>query len=826
MLCACQLTRAVDAMMLKPASSKNKNPSSYRRYLLGMVMLLLTFYTALWQMVDEFILDRYLKLEEERVYEHMTRVTNVIEREEEFLKRMLVDEAYWDQTWADAAQIFPNEFAKQTTIDTFASGRLTAIVMTNTAGKMLYAQGYDLSAEQLMPVPPVIIDNLAALQQLVAQGKASSAQAGILFDASDPFLVAVAPILRSDASGPTRGMMLYARRFDATKLAQLENLTQVALQLDSVASDRAEPNAVLIDRQGGRVHGHIHLPDLLGRGSGTLTVSVGRHIYTQGRQSVVYFLSWAITAGLFFSMIGLHLLKRMKNADQKLVERYRVLFDGSPIPMWVYDAETLKFVDVNRAAISQYGYVREEFLQLTILNLRPEGDTGALREGVARLVQEGVSSEPAPRSVGVWTHCRKDGSRLQVDVHVVPFIREGRTAILASAFDVTEKLVNEKALRLSEERYRHMFENTPLPMWVVDMQSLRYVDVNQTAVDKYGYSREEFLTMSIMDIRPAEDVARLQESVVQPQPQQEAGIWRHRSKDGRIFQVEIVLKDMFFDGQGARLVIANDVTEKEALRKQADQISRLAAIGELAAGVAHEINNPNGMILRNLDFVADLLADALPLLEPDSEDLQLGGLDYPLVCAQVPQLVEDMRRGAGHIRDIVRDLKDFSRVEVTAFHEIFELNEAVAAAVRLVDGPLRKGTDAFELRLAENLPQVCGNLRQIEQVVLNLIMNALQALPERSRAIGVSTFFDPDAQILVVEVKDQGRGIAPEHLEQITNPFFTTRRETGGTGLGLSVSSRIVRQHQGQLQFESRLGQGTKVRLKLPVAVAPTGGDL
>ncbi|NCP04109.1 MAG: hypothetical protein GW861_12110, partial [Deltaproteobacteria bacterium] len=177
MLCACQLTRAVDAMMLKPASSKNKNPSSYRRYLLGMVMLLLTFYTALWQMVDEFILDRYLKLEEERVYEHMTRVTNVIEREEEFLKRMLVDEAYWDQTWADAAQIFPNEFAKQTTIDTFASGRLTAIVMTNTAGKMLYAQGYDLSAEQLMPVPPVIIDNLAALQQLVAQGKASSAQA-------------------------------------------------------------------------------------------------------------------------------------------------------------------------------------------------------------------------------------------------------------------------------------------------------------------------------------------------------------------------------------------------------------------------------------------------------------------------------------------------------------------------------------------------------------------------------------------------------------------------------------------------------------------------
>lgn len=813
-------------MLLKFAPKKKQTSSSYRRYLCGMVLLVLVFYLSLWLLTEKFILEPYIKLEEVRVLEHMTRVQKAIEREGEFIQRMLVDEAYWDQTWADAALSFPNEFNEYIAADSFIFGRLSAIVITDTSGQILYAQGYDLNTEQSAPVPDVVLENLPALQQLVASGEASSAQVGLLFAEPASFLVAVAPILRSDASGPSRGMMLYARRFDAAELDQMKELTLVDLQLDDFVPGPFEETSVLIDRENDQLHGQVHLPDLLGRGSAILSVAVDRFIYNQGRASVRIFWAWTILTSIPLIMIAYFLLNRMKRADQKRVERYRVLFDGNPIPMWVYDAETLIFSDVNRAAMRQYGYTRNEFLQMTILNLRPDGDIAAVREGIAQLLREGISADPVPMPVGVWEHHRRDGSSLQVDVNVVLFRREGRTAILASALDITEKLASEKALKISEERYRHMFENTPLPMWVVDMQSLRYLDVNQTAIDKYGYSREEFLTMSIMDIRPAEDVERLRESVSQTRRgREQAETWRHRTKDGRIIQVEIVLKDMAFDGREARLVIAHDVTEKEALRKQADQVSRLAAIGELAAGVAHEINNPNGMILRNLDFVADVLADALPLLEPDSEDLQLGGLDYPLVCAQVPQLVEDMRRGAGHIRDIVRDLKDFSRVEGTVFHEPFELNEAVAAAARLLEGPLRKATDAFELQLAENLPQVCGNLRQIEQVVLNLMTNAIQALPDRRRSIRVTTFFDPASQQLVVEVTDQGKGIRPEHLEQLTHPFFTTRREAGGTGLGLSVSSRIVKQHQGQLTFESTLGQGTTARLRLPVAAQRSGED-
>jgi PAS domain S-box-containing protein len=385
--------------------------------------------------------------------------------------------------------------------------------------------------------------------------------------------------------------------------------------------------------------------------------------------------------------------------------------------------------------------------------------------------------------------------------------------------DITENKVAVQELKSSEERYRQLFENTPLPMWLIDIEGLRYLDINKAAIEKYGYTREEFLNMTVLEICQAEDIDIIKKNTVTSNSaHNSSGTSRHKCKNGKFIVVEIVFRAVLFENQSACLVTVSDITEKEELRRTLEQSSRLAAIGELAAGVAHEINNPNGMILRNLDFVADVLADALPLLDTDSEDLQLGGLDYPLVCAQVPQLVADMRQGAGHIRDIVRDLKDFSRVEGPVHHEPFELNEAVAAAARLLDGPLRKATDAFELHLAENLPQACGNLRQIEQVVLNLMTNAMQALPDRSRALRVTTCFDSVSQQLVVNVKDQGKGIAPEHLDQLTNPFFTTRRETGGTGLGLSVSSRIVKQHHGRLSFESTLGQGTTARLTLPVA--------
>jgi polar amino acid transport system substrate-binding protein len=147
-----------------------------------------------------------------------------------------------------------------------------------------------------------------------------------------------------------------------------------------------------------------------------------------------------------------------------------------------------------------------------------------------------------------------------------------------------------------------------------------------------------------------------------------------------------------------------------------------------------------------------------------------------------------------------------------------DLNAVIRAAARLLDARIRKATRRFELALAEPLPSIRGNAQRIEQIVVNLILNACEALPDAQRAVRVATEPDRQAGVIRVTVQDEGTGISPENLARLTDPFFTTKRDQGGTGLGLSVSATIVKEHGGTLEFRSSPGAGTTVVLTLPIA--------
>ena len=165
---------------------------------------------------------------------------------------------------------------------------------------------------------------------------------------------------------------------------------------------------------------------------------------------------------------------------------------------------------------------------------------------------------------------------------------------------------------------------------------------------------------------------------------------------------------------------------------------------------------------------------------------------------------------------------DFARQDDAALMEPLDLNQVSQAAVRLVDRSLRTATSRFEAEYTEPLPPVQGNSQRIEQVLVNLLLNACQALTDMDRGIFLRTFVDETSGMVGVSVRDEGCGIAPEHLDRLTDPFFTTKRESGGTGLGLSVSSGIVKEHGGSLLFSSPPGQGTTVTLLLPLAQKQT----
>ncbi|ACL65144.1 histidine kinase [Anaeromyxobacter dehalogenans 2CP-1] len=267
--------------------------------------------------------------------------------------------------------------------------------------------------------------------------------------------------------------------------------------------------------------------------------------------------------------------------------------------------------------------------------------------------------------------------------------------------------------------------------------------------------------------------------------------------------------------------LAAAVEELRLNQAQLVQADKMAALGVLVSGVAHEINNPNGFILLNMPALKDVYLDALEALDrdrPDGAPPRLGGLPFATAREEVPRMLDEMLDGARRIRRIVEDLKDFARREDAPARAPLDLDEVVRAAVRLVENPIRKATTRFELALDGALPPVVGSAQRIEQVIVNLVLNACQALPSPDRAVRVSTRADGARGVVICEVRDEGVGIPPEHLPRLTDPFFTTKRDSGGTGLGLSVSSGIVKEHGGTLEFRSAPGAGTTATVTLPAA--------
>lgn len=266
--------------------------------------------------------------------------------------------------------------------------------------------------------------------------------------------------------------------------------------------------------------------------------------------------------------------------------------------------------------------------------------------------------------------------------------------------------------------------------------------------------------------------------------------------------------------------------ELEIRQRQLVQADKMASLGVLVAGMAHEINNPNSLILLNIRQLQRAWKDIAPILEAhfiNGGDFEVGGLAYSEMREDIPDMLAETRDRARRIGRIVNDLKDFSRQNRKSRTRSVDLNAVAEMAVRLVDNSLKNATTRFSIRLADDLPRFRGSPLRIEQIVVNLLLNACQAvcqtecqnMDRQDREIALRTQFNKDMGELILEVADQGCGIAADDLPKLADPFFTTRRESGGTGLGLFVSTGIAAEHGGRLAFESSPGSGTRARLIL-----------
>jgi signal transduction histidine kinase/CheY-like chemotaxis protein len=249
------------------------------------------------------------------------------------------------------------------------------------------------------------------------------------------------------------------------------------------------------------------------------------------------------------------------------------------------------------------------------------------------------------------------------------------------------------------------------------------------------------------------------------------------------------------------------------------QAQKMETLGTLVAGVAHEINNPINLILYNLPLLRKTWDDLLPLLmsqrrtEPDRT---FGGFTYDFLQENLPQLVADMEMAANRVVKIVSDLKNFSRQSSTSDRSAVSINTAVRNALRLCQSTLRKTGVSPRLELAEDLPEIEANLANIEQVILNIVINAVQAIDRPDGEIVIRTGFAIKDGRVFLRVSDNGRGVSPDIADRIFLPFITDKQGQGGTGLGLSVSYSLVKAHGGEISFESRPGQGATFSVLLP----------
>jgi signal transduction histidine kinase len=269
------------------------------------------------------------------------------------------------------------------------------------------------------------------------------------------------------------------------------------------------------------------------------------------------------------------------------------------------------------------------------------------------------------------------------------------------------------------------------------------------------------------------------------------------------------------------LVHTRDQALKEA-GQQLQQAQKMEALGTLVAGVAHEINNPINLILYNLPLLQKTWADFMPLLMEHRQrqpDRTFGGFTYDFLNDHLPQLVADMEMAANRVVKIVADLKNFSRQSNIAEKTPLNINTAARNALRLCQSTLRKAGVKVTLELQEGLPDIEGNLQNIEQIALNILINAVQAIDHPHGEISIQTGFTVKDGRVHLRISDNGRGVAPAIADRIFLPFVTDKQSQGGTGLGLSVSYSLVKAHGGEIGFESRPSGGTTFTVLLPTVL-------
>lgn len=491
---------------------------------------------------------------------------------------------------------------------------------------------------------------------------------------------------------------------------------------------------------------------------------------------------------------------RAEHALREGEASFRLLFANNPLPMWVYETESLRLLQVNDAAIARYGYSREEFLQARITDMQPPED-------ILRLSQALEAQAAGVPFSGEWRHLLRGGQIIDVEVRSHKLEFAGCHAVLVVAQDITERKQAEEALRESEARHRELVKNATYGIYRVSPAG-KFLDVNPALVAMLGYGTEEELqSLSLAtDVyrNPAGRARLFEQAVAHGRLDGLEVEWKR--KDGSAILVRLSGRTVT-DARGGMAYfegIAEDVTDRRALENHIRQVQKIEAIGQLAGGISHDFNNVIGAILG----WAELGQEQAPA---DSR-----------LHSHFKKIKEQAERAAA----LTRQLLAFAHRQLLESHNI-SLNQTIAELLSLLEKVIGRDVE-LKTVLAPNLRMVHADPTQVEQVLMNLCLNARDAMPhggqllietqnvEINEAYCRSRADAKPGNYVVLSVTDNGEGMDAATLEHIFEPFFTTKQPGKGTGLGLATVYGVVKQHGGFVNVYSEPGHGSTFHVYLP----------
>jgi len=491
------------------------------------------------------------------------------------------------------------------------------------------------------------------------------------------------------------------------------------------------------------------------------------------------------------------------------------LIERNPQPMFVFERATLRIIAASAAATRAYGYTRDELLGMSLRDLIAADQRGDFDEFYRA---QGLVEAPGLLPRNRRRHRRKDGSEIVVETTSDDLVYRGVSCRILVCEDVAELeqaaadvAQAREQVRATEERYRLLFEHNPQPMAVYDRETLRLIDVNEAMVAQYGYSREELLGMSGLDLLVPDDVACVRDHLASNPGVTRPGAgpkgWRHRRKDGTILDVETASDEVTLDGRTCRLVLFHDVTERNRAGEDL-QAARDAAIAAsnmktaFLANMSHEIRTPMNAVIG----MTELLQDS------DLDD------DQRYLAQQVSLAGE-------HLLALIGDILDVSKIEAGRLElDIvdFDPHTTLELACSMLRPQIHKLGLTLNVRIASSVPHsATGDERRLRQVLNNLLSNSAKFTP--AGAITV-TAIGTTGSTLRVEVADTGIGMDPDVLDAMFKPFTqadaSTTRVYGGTGLGLAIAHDLVHLMGGTIGVRSQPGQGSTFWIEVPLAPA------